>query len=245
MMTPGNCPLCKETKITATKNDWEEDWVEMPSLHAPEPWHQLIAPKTCANWPAEKVRAMGGGAKIAWAIAMAQDALRREKIEDAQFSLQVGPHAAQNLGHPHYHLYRDHEVAPIGSDFLEALRQMVGPACLVLENEGVEVWAGGHRTGECLLLPTDTQFPPYFDDGFAATIANLIGLYTEKFRSTKGLPPDYSLEICIRGGRIAFGAFIPILNQIGTMEWLALFMPKSKGWNLLWSHEETARYLRG
>jgi hypothetical protein len=241
---PSNCPLCKETNITRTYHDGEEEWREMPSLFAPEPWHQLIAPASCASWAPEKTRFMGGRNKIAVAFYLARETMGREGKLDAQFSLQVGPHAAQNLGHPHYHLYQDHEPALINAAFIDGLRESTGPSCLIFDEDNLEVKAGGHRTGQCLLLPTNLHTAPFFNEGSAGVLDHLIRLYAEKFRSTKGLSPDYSLEICVRGRKIVFGTFVPILNQIGTMEWMALFMPKAKGWNLLWSHEETARYLR-
>ncbi|MBI2888530.1 MAG: hypothetical protein HYY10_01265 [Candidatus Liptonbacteria bacterium] len=239
---PATCVLCKETNITHTHNDKEEDWREMPSLFAPEPWHQLITPASCASWTPEKTRLMGGENKIAVALFLARNAMDRESKTGAQFSLQVGPHAAQNLGHPHYHLYQDHDVAPIDLGWIKDLLNTAGPSSLIFEDEGLEVRTGGHRTGQCLFLPTTDS--PFFNEGFAGTLSRVIELYARKFKSTKGLSPDYSLELCVRGRKVVFGTFIPILNQIGTMEWLALFMPKHKGWNLLWSHEETARYLR-
>ena len=225
----------------------KDGWKVLKSTAAPEPYHNLVIPETCRTWPEERLRKLGGAGKIAEAIEIASRRIKDDCLERAQFSVQIGPLAAQNLPHLHYHLYYADELfsEPNLAEMIIAQQGDHLKDLLFLENNSFRIVAGGHRTGQCFLLRQDMEEAPLFNADIAETLSRLINLYARKFKSVEGMPPDFGLELSIRYGHLAFGTIIPILNQIGTLEYMALMTPKVRRWNLLWSHEETARCLRG
>ena len=258
---PAKCPFHKEEErknafLEATAPDGEQ-WFVLDSLFAPEKPHRLIIPDTC--WEEEKMRVLGGPESIRTAVALASRQFGREQPEERDklwgFSVQVGPLAAQNVPHCHYHLYRPNifsaehlRVAiddnPKATD-LTFHPDLDSDDLCVLKNEDFLVVAGGEFTGQLYILPSD--FFWFEDDSTAESVAIildiLVKLYAEKFRSVEGLAPDYRWEFEIYGGGINFGIFVPKLNNTGTLEDMAT-MDRRRGFNLLWSHEETARYLK-
>lgn len=238
-----NCSICKdlENVVLSRHDDDAEMWVVLNSITAPEEPHRLITPRSCQSWTREKVRIMGGEAKIRMAIrlALATSALRND-----QFSVQIGGNAAQTMAHaPLYHLYRDVWETQVDADWVNELKGLTSDT-LIFEADGLEIRAGGHRTGELLFLPADTKSPPPFNEDFATVVYRLVTLNTRAFTSTTGLPPDLSFEICIQDGKIQFGVFVPILNPWGTMEYMAFFMPRKKGVNVMWHPRQTAEALK-
>jgi diadenosine tetraphosphate (Ap4A) HIT family hydrolase len=223
-----------------------DGWRLTRSTTKSEPYHLLVMPETCAVWPEERTRSLGGEEKIAEAIAIAERRLENDGLACAQFSVQIGPLAAQNVPHLHYHLYSlnglDEEpdlVQGIVEEHFPHLRDL-----LIFEDDAFRVIAGGHYAGQCFLLPHGTVPPPRFNAEVAKTLNRLVTLYATKFKSVEGMPPDFGFELSIRNGHVAFGMFRPVLNQIGTLETMTLLTPQLRGFNLAWSHEETARYLR-
>lgn len=251
---PDNCPFENRPQNVAAVHERPDGdgWKVLISTTKSEPYHHLIIPQTCKLWPEERTRTLGGRDKIAEAIEIAARKIRDERLRRAQFSVQIGPLAAQNVAHLHYHLYQLDNLE--GEDILAATL-----ARYLYEADGLKklaffwdddfiVVAGGHRTGQSLFIPKSaTPFGPYpsFGPRTADMLAHLVDLYSTKFKSVEGMPPDYRFELSIRDDQILFGLFVPVLNQIGTMEDMALFSPETRRFNLAWSHEETARYLRG
>ena len=98
----------------------------------------------------------------------------------------------------------------------------------------------GFRAGQCFLLPShasSVRIEPY-----AAALSRLIRLYSKAFISDQGLPPDFSIVTRLVGEDILYGMYIPILNQWGFTEYLALI--EKTPIVLPWPHEETVRHLR-
>lgn len=225
----------------------DDGWIVLQSSQAPEPYHRLIIPKTCRTWSEGRTRTLGGAKKMAEAFMIARRTLIEDRMFDcAQFSVQIGPLAAQNQAHLHYHLYAEEETP------LECIAENMRAAGVntltdhvIMEDNYLKVIAGGLRTGQCLFLPHSEGTAPRLDEEFAKTVSAVVDLYAQKFMSVEDQLPDFGFEFSIRNGMVSFGTLIPILNQIGTKEYMALFTPHTRTWNLLWSHAETARYLRG
>lgn len=224
----------------------EDGWRLTRSTTKSEPYHLLVMPETCRVWPEERTRLLGGEEKIAEAVEIASRRAEMDLMTYAQFSVQVGPLAAQNVPHLHYHLYSldglDRE-ANLGREILQTHREHLDDL-LIFEDESFRVIAGGHYAGQCFFIPRDLGQPPQFDARMAKILNRVVSLYAAKFMSVEGLPPDFGFELSIRDGRVAFGMFRPVLNQIGTLETMTLLTPGIRGFNLGWPHEETARYLR-
>ena len=75
-------------------------------------------------------------------------------------------------------------------------------------------------------------------------IINIIKLtiYVNKFKSTQGLPPDYSVGFTFINGRLHHAVAIPVLNNWGVVNHSALY---GHGVIVLpWSHKTTAEHLR-
>jgi hypothetical protein len=250
------CPFHKaeerETALRTTTDASGEKWFVIDSLFAPENPHRLIIPDLC--WDDEQMRVLGGLGKIRTAFCLAAEQLASEDDRDKLwgFAIQIGPLAAQNVPHCHYHLYRP----TLFRTFDGVIEDDPNPAAtvfnfweytdlVVFENDSFKVTAGGQYTGQLLIKPKQ---PVIFTNDVAATsladmMHHFVELYAKKFKSAEGLGPDYRFEFEIHGGAVNFGIFVPKLNNTGTLEDMA-DIDRRRGRNLLWSHEETARYLR-
>lgn len=224
----------------------EDGWRLTKSTVDTEPYHNLIIPQTCRTWPEERTRSLGGIGKIAEAIEIAERRIRNDKLTHVQFGVQIGPLAAQNVAHLHYHLYLPGDLThepnlaeQIAGEHAGHLKDL-----LIFENSSFMMIAGGYRTGQCFFIPRELSRPPQFNADLAMTLNHVVTLYAERFRSVQGLPPDYRFELSIRNGKVQFGIFVPILDQTGMLGDMAMLTPCLRRWNLSWAHEETARYLR-
>jgi len=178
----------------------KDGWKVLKSTAAPEPYHNLVIPETCRTWPEERLRRLGGAGKIAEAIEIASRRIKDDCLERAQFSVQIGPLAAQNLPHLHYHLYYADELfsEPNLAEMIIAQQGDHLKDLLFLENNSFRIVAGGHRTGQCFLLRQDMEEAPLFNADIAETLSRLINLYARKFKSVEGMPPDFGLELSLR-----------------------------------------------
>lgn len=212
-----------------------------PSFYAHEGSnHYLIMPEAC--WSRATTQILGGPEVIKGIVELAGQTIDEKFGGNGQVSWQVGLWAAQNLVHPHGHVYKDLGGAAVLDEmFMEDIQFIVSPDLHVFDEAGLIVAAGGHRTGGVIIFPSST--PPKFGDATAALLDHLITLYTKKFVSVQGMPVDYAFELCIRNGKVAFGTFYPITGPLGTMEYFAPFMPGSKYWNIGWPEERTKEYL--
>jgi len=254
-VNPTKCPFHKaeeraQALLVADDRDGEA-WYVLDSAFAPEkPYHRLIIPDSC--WEEETMRHLGGREKIHHGFILAAQRFQMEEERDKLwcFSIQVGPLAAQNVPHCHYHLYRPHfynpdlslmeDPPPTVNDLSETLR-------LALAHNHwnvIQVIPGGHYTGQLYFLPTDGGLPFNLHGAvvLAGVMHDVVRTYCTKFRSVEGLAPDYRFEFEIYRGNVVSGFFIPKLNNTGTLEDAAM-VDRRRGWNLLWSHEETAAYL--
>ncbi len=257
------CPYHKpeeREQALLTEVDTEgEQWFVIDSLYAPERPHRLIVPDHC--WNDEKMRHLGGQEKIQAGIGMASGQFKRELPNDRSklwgLSVQIGPLAAQNVPHCHYHLYKPalHEVIGRDARISEACYKTpiekadIRKNCEVVvfdDRYGFSAITGGQYTGQLFMFPNrEMDFGDWICvDNIVMLIHEIVELYAKKFRSVEGLIPDYRWEFEIFDGKINFGIFVPKLNNTGTIEDMAV-MDRRRGFHLLWSHEETARYLRG
>jgi len=225
-----------------------ETWRVITSDFAPENPHWLIIPEAC--WPAEKMRCLGGEAKIRSAVELATRALEAHEEDRGgilAFSIQVGALAAQNQRHTHYHLYRPNLFdggGPIGNPRPADVTLPNDPELLVFEERGFRVTAGGQYTGQLFITSMESfSFSHKGAGDLAYVLAKIVSLYIEKFRTPEGLAPDYRFEIELWEGSVHFGIFVPKLNNTGTLEDMSELDPRRPK-NLAWSHAETARYLR-
>ncbi len=264
---PKECAYHKpeeRSQALLTETDPEgEQWFVIDSLFAREKPHhlphRLILPDNC--WDDERMRHLGGLSKIKTAIGLATKQFSREDEEDRKklwgFFIQIGPLAGQNVPHCHYHLYRPN-LYLVGSSTVERFDDP-GPTIIkkddIMKNKdvvvlcegssGFSVIAGGQLTGQLFCFPSkEMSFDQTTAPDISSLISDLVLLYAYKFRSVQRLAPDYRWEFEIYDGKIHFGIFVPRLNNIGRLEDMAI-IDRRRGMSLLWSHEETARYLRG
>ena len=251
---PVNCVFEKDEErsqaLITHKDPDDEQWYVIKSKFTPEEPHYLIIPHTC--WPSNKLQVLGGEEKIHTAVTLANQTHQNHCVEGEVWglSVQIGPLAAQNQPHLHYHLYRPNLIDRSGAKILTDQRLHVveripvDPDYLILEEQGLQAIAGGTYTGQCF-IKSNLPLVPWGQciKALSQFLNRLICLYIEKFRSTEGLSPHYRLEIEFYGRELHYGLFTPKLNNTGTLEDMAEIDPR-RGMNLLWPHQETARYLR-
>ncbi|MBM3256777.1 MAG: hypothetical protein FJY98_00390 [Candidatus Liptonbacteria bacterium] len=154
----------------------------------------------------------------------------------------MGIHAAQNLVHAHFHVYRNlGGLADFGPARIDLYKSIVSPSLHISERNDLILAAGGLRTGQVLFLPTDTRNRPEFDDAFARELYGVTDVYTRKLMSVQNNPVDFAFEISVRHGRVAFGGAYPVVGPLGTMEFFAPLMPEAKYFNIGWPEEETLK----
>ncbi|MBI2623062.1 MAG: hypothetical protein HYW65_00590 [Candidatus Liptonbacteria bacterium] len=226
-----------------------QSWRLAKSLFAPEPYHKLILTDQC--WDEEQTRSMGGREGIDAAVHIVRKTIIEDKEPDVQISTQRGDLAAGNIRHDHLHIYRKRTMR--NSDELRGWRagiqEVAGPSSpspsVVWDEELITV-AGGVRTGQVFIFPRANSVVSLGNPYFPAYLHRLIQTFATAFRSTQGMAPDYMLEFYIRHHAVMFGMLIPILNNLGTLEWTSIYdgNPEGREWNILWSHQATAERLR-
>lgn len=218
------------------RSDRAGGWLVLGNLFTPHLFHRLIIPNHC--WPSGKLRTLGGEENIAAALELAVTTLPDSGAETHLLTVHVGRLAGQNIPHLHWHLVdcparKNIALAP-------EEQELLGIQGVSVFREGsVKVCAGGHRAGQCFLLPDDNvKSSP---QEFIVALSKLIALFNTRFRSTEGLLPDFQVGFKIRSGKFVYGMYVPIINHWGTAEYFALLGVGSIA--LPWSHEETAGHL--
>jgi len=240
VVDPKTCPFCagrQKQKIVREVGEW----LELENLHTPLPYHHLIIPNEC--WPKEMVRNLGGREKLREALKLIDEIVTRENREQMLYTIYSGYLAGQNVAHLHHHIFDNTFPGFTAKDVSDDIRKLgERPELFITSRNSTKVIAGGLRAGQCFLV---LDFPEWTKTAAGTTdlILEVIELYAEKFRSEQGLPPDFQLALRFRKGQLVFGMFIPILNNWGATEFLGLMGEQPL--ILPWSHETTARYLRG
>ncbi len=252
-INPAVCPFEPERlygnhEIEMHSEDGE--WVSFKNLYTPLQFHRVIVPTTCANWPDERLRLLGGREEIGKALDIAYQTLgRNESLNSGQEHIVThnGYSGGQNVPHIHWHALTYPEVARGEDPYKiqqELLKITADPSFLVLTNSNLKVVVGGHRAGECFILPIDPD-PLVSLENIANVLHLLVKLFAVKFRSRVGamLPPDFTVDLIFVHGQLAYGAFVPILNNMGSSEYTGIL--RQQAMTLPWPHETTAAYLRG
>jgi diadenosine tetraphosphate (Ap4A) HIT family hydrolase len=249
---PATCPF--ETREQDALRDYVRDyefgggWRVLGNRRTPFPLHRLIIPTRC--WEAEKLYRLGGEEELTNALTIAAEQISEQGAAKVLLSCHIGWLAGQNLAHFHIHdldttFYAQGDVqTSIGTDAeVELLLYAFERKNLsIMESDTYRVVAGGHRAGQCFILPKQE---PYLLENQTATLAVLllavIDLYAERFKSTERLPPHYMVGLKIRDGYLCYGFYVPILNHWGATEYFGLLGEQPL--ILPWPHEETVRHL--
>jgi diadenosine tetraphosphate (Ap4A) HIT family hydrolase len=240
LVNPAECPFETREQEEVAHFDIGEGWRVIENLYTPFPFHRLIIPRSC--WSAQEVRSLGGEGRIVEAFQVVRSLLEDERHE-LWLGVHVGASAGQNIGHLHYHLLQPLERAS-GLVMMGDNLEYSGPSSpTILQDAAFTVVAAGCRAGQCMILPRDG--PKYLSPNtvieLAHVLSEVITLYSVKFLSVQGLPPDYSICIVFKGPHIIRGSFVPILNNWGFTEYLGLL--EGTPLVLPWSHEAAARFL--
>lgn len=235
-INPETCPFC--TKPQEILED-HGSWIVLPNTFTPYPTHRLIIPRVCL--PKGGLRTLGGSQGITTALGIAETTISKIGRPQMLHSVHCGYQAGQNLPHLHHHVldndfpgFKSHDASD------EVLRLTDVVETRILTKGGITVVAGGHRAGQCYVVPTGDFI---FQTDVGEVLFRLIQMFAEKFKSKQGLPPDFMFSSRFRNGEFVYGKFIPILNNWGTTEYHAL--EGEQPFTLPWPHEKTVRHLTG
>lgn len=238
-VNPSTCSFCTKPQTVLAEYG---DWLVLDNIHTPFPMHQLVIPRKC--WEKEALRDLGGRMKIQEALEIVLNIVAKEKRPAMLHTIYSGPLAGQNVMHLHHHIL-DNAVPDFSStdvsDQVSALAS--DPKYVIFQNADFRVSVGGLRAGQCFIVPTRLNSLAYTAIKLSEILTGIIKLYAEKFRSEQGLPPDYQIALRFRNGELAYGFYLPVLNNWGTTEFLGLM--REQPVILPWPHEVTAAYLRG
>ncbi len=214
-------------------------WRVIDNRYTPFEFHRLIIPFLC--WPKEDVRCLGGKKQIERVLHLLSDihAVERRPL---WLTVHIGALAGQNIPHLHFHVQALLEISPFPDEVATYVRA-ARPEVEVFSDADVRVIAAGHRAGQCLIA--SHQSHELFETqitSVATALDQLIRLFAEKFKSSQGLPPDFMFLLALADQRMRFASYVPILNQQGGPEFLALLERTSM--IIPWSHEITAAHLR-
>ncbi len=235
------CPFCRDEGIFL-KGFTGCEWRMMQNKFTPYIFHQLIIPRDC--WSANEQRTLGGREKIAEALLYIHGVTVASGLENLFVAVHIGALAGQNVCHLHYHIVqyafsdRSESIVP------EKMREIfMEKKDLVLFDEGHSlVGAGGLRAGQCFILPK-RQNQNVSTGEIANMINRIVSLYNEKFKSTEGLLPDFSIALQFHSGEFKYGIYSPVLSLWwGASELMAIYEP-GYPLTLPWPHEQTVRYL--
>lgn len=250
---PRVCPfeperLYAKHEIVLRSEDGE--WVAFKNLSTPNQYHRVIVPTTCEEWPDARLRQLGGRVEIAKALDLSYQTLGLNAHvyrEQEHIVSHNGYTGGQNQPHIHWHAVVFPEVAQ-GKHPYEIQRELLeitaDPSFFVMTHGNLKVVAGGHRAGQCIILPNDPE-PLVSLENIVNVLDPLVTLFANKFRSRVGekLPPDFTFDLVFVRGQFAYGLYVPILNHIGSTEFAGIMGQQAM--TLPWPHEMSAAYLRG
>ena len=153
--------------------------------------------------------------------------------------IHVGQSAGQNLGHAHWHLMEVLVRKPLECP------DVFGAERVVHVEDKFMIVANGAHAGECLIAPRDElSFDKDAIKELASALEWIVNRGNKKFRSTEGLPPEFTVSVRIGAdGKFRYADYCPILNTWGACE--NVFAPLEGGpITLCWPHDLTATYLR-
>lgn len=234
---PTTCPFC--TKKQDVLED-HGDWLVLGNTNTPYKGpggHRLVIPRACL--PKDQLRILGGIKGIKNGLGIAEAVIKKVNRPQMLHSIHCGWQGGQNIAHLHHHVL-DNEFSGFESHdaWSEVRRLADSTENRIFTQNGITVVAGGHRAGQCYLIPTH-DFS--YDTGVGVVLFTLIQLFAEKFVSKQGLPPDYMYSARFRNGKFIYGKYIPILSNWGSTEYQAL--EGEQPFTLPWPHEETVRHL--
>ncbi len=225
-VNPATCPFCTG-KGEVKKELANGEWLLLKNKFTPYPFHEMVIPATC--WSSEKLRALGGRAEIARVLYYAKEEIEKYgKGKKLFVTVHIGALAGQNVGHLHYHIVEympgsidASPVAPFMRAFFET-----HPKSVLFRTGIFMVGIGGVKAGQCVIVYERNR--RMVDTGhLASSIASIVSLYNDKFMSSEGLPPDFSLALQFLNGEFQYGGYTPILNHWGAAEQMVLY---EHGW---------------
>ncbi|MDO8582340.1 MAG: hypothetical protein Q7S16_05725 [bacterium] len=230
------CPIETKPQEPIVLPDIPEEWLLLPNPMTPHRRHRLVVPARC--WVAEDLQILGGEAAIVSALKIVRIATTNDDVEMAAF-MHVGQLAGQNMWHPHWHLKEVRVREPLEViGWQSSERFIVG-------TEEFAIYAEGIRAGQCLVVPKRrTVFTAPNIQKLAKLLSDFISRMNEKWKSTEGLPPEFSMVIRLAPDHtFRYASYYPILNHWGAPEYV--MAPFEQGpFTLPWPHEVTAAYLR-
>jgi hypothetical protein len=163
-----------------------------------------------------------------------------EKAGDYWLGVKRGVYAGQTVeAHDHYHLV--HLVSrELRRAYLTLGKLRSVPPCLeIVATDAYKIFAGGHRTGQCIITPTGKMLDVA---AMEETFLKLKELFDLKFRTRCGMFPEYQFAMSLSDRKIRYATFIPVLSQPGFEHSMALL--EGREIMLAWPHEKTAEFLR-
>lgn len=236
---PTTCPFCTKPQNVVEVPGVPSDWRVIKNLFTPHNNHYLLIPETCEGLNEAVLRSFGQPSNIERVLHTASLTIAHEKLSTSEMALfvHVGYSAGQNLGHTHWHLMQILIEKPLSC--VELPREV-----FVKRIGGLEIFAAGARSGQCLILPARQMCFGNHINSISEVLEWIIKRGSEKFRSIQGKQPEYivSLRISIRGN-LRYASYIPILNMWGALEY-AFYPLENSPISMPWTHKTTAEYLR-
>lgn len=237
-LNPEKCPFCTKPQEEINVLGIPSGWKVLPNPFTPHRRHRLVVPQTC--WDENTLQELGGPIHILEALETARMAIQNDAVEMAIF-IHVGQCAGQNLGHAHWHVMEVQTQKPLR---FPALGWFHG-GLAVKAFDYLDIFATGAHAGECLIFTPHTLI--LSNEGLAKlteAIDWIVRRGNEKFRSTQGRPPEFTVSVRVSAdGHLRYADCCPILNMWGASE--HVFAPLEGGpITLTWPHEVTAAYLR-
>ncbi len=189
----------------------------------PKPYSEptfVVTPNSCAGWTEGKVRSLGGVGQIATVIKLAGE-LSDMLVPDQERLVLVHAEASNE---PVVDCHLKWHVLNYPGDQGEMAKTEAFARQLpfqVLENADITAVLGGCLDGQLFLYSPKRQGFSKVVESLAAALDQAIALYAKKFKSTQGVPPDFSALISIApGGKFRFATYLPKLRHIGVLEWV-------------------------
>lgn len=236
------CPFCTKSERTIASYPEDGGWRVLNAVFSSHIFHRLIIPEKC--WLVEELYSLGGTSQIEVPLRAVFDIISQENIS-MLWGVHIGCLAGQTISHLHYHAIDKPFASDDGFRTQEKLCAIFSQRkeLIVYESERIFVGVGGGRTGQGFFVPKklllcDASSVPEI----AHTVACIVNLYCKRFRSTEGLPPEFTVGMRFSPTRgLAYGLYIPVLSHWGFVQ--AMSSLEGDPILLAWSHEATAAHL--